>query len=290
MATLITLRRRIKAAQNVSKTTKAMQMIAASKLKRAQDAALAGRPYVQKLTELAQDVTLRTDDAKKHPYMRLSIDTNKTLLIAIAPDKGLCGGLVTNLLREFFSYSNTDKDAQMIVIGKKLENQVVKLSNEILASFHFGTTLPTFDIVFPIIQLINDYYLSGKVQSVKVLYTDFVSFFNQSPKVIQLLPISLPETDHEEKANTSSREMLYEPNLHEMVPELLKHYLEMSLFQYFLETYLSEQAARMIAMQNATNNAKDIISGLKLEYNKTRQAKITGELLDIIGGRANAGA
>ena len=265
-----------------------MQMIAASKLKKAQDAALAGRPYVQKLTELAQDVTFRTEDAKKHPYMRLSLDSNKTLLIAIAPDKGLCGGLVTNLLKEFFSYSRTEKDAQMIVIGKKLESQVVKLPNEILASFHFGTTLPAFDIVFPIIKLINDYYLSGKAQSVKVLYTDFVSFFNQSPKVVQLLPISLPERDEAEKKSETQMDMLYEPSLEEIVPELLKHYLEMSLFQFFLETYLSEQAARMIAMQNATNNAKDIISGLKLEYNKTRQAKITGELLDIIGGRATA--
>ncbi|MBI5044755.1 MAG: ATP synthase F1 subunit gamma [Candidatus Levybacteria bacterium] len=290
MATLISLRRRIKAAQNVSKTTRAMQMIAASKLKRAQDAALAGRPYVQKLTELAQDITLRTEDAKKHPFMRLSIDNDKTLLIAIAPDKGLCGGLVTNLLREFFIYSRDEKNAQMIVVGKKLENQVVKLQNEVLAAFHFGTTLPTFDVVFPIIKLINEYYLSGKVQSVKVLYTDFVSFFNQSPKVVQLLPISLPESSDQEKKNVAQADMLYEPSLEEMVPELLKHYLEMSLFQYFLETYLSEQAARMIAMQNATNNAKDIISGLKLEYNKTRQAKITGELLDIIGGRTGAQA
>ncbi len=282
MATLISLRRRIRAAQNVSKTTRAMQMIAASKLKRAQDAALAGRPYVSKLTELAQEVTLRTTDAQKHPYMQLSVDTNKTLLIAISPDKGLCGGMITNILREFFGYTRDNKETEMIVVGKKLENQVVKLPNEVLATFHFGTTLPTFDVVFPIINLINDYYLSGKVSSVKVLYTDFVSFFTQSPKVVQLLPIALPEVTEEKPTNEF---MLYEPNLSEMVPTLLKHYLEMSLYQYFLETYLSEQAARMLAMQNATNNAKDIIDGLKLEYNKTRQAKITGELLDIIGGR-----
>lgn len=261
-----------------------MQMIAASKLKRAQEAALSGRPYVQKLTELAQEVTFRTQDAKKHPYMRLSVDTNKTLLIAIAPDKGLCGGLVTNLLKEFFSYAKEEADSQMIVVGKKLETQVVKLPNEILATFHFGTTLPIFDVVFPIIKLINEYYLSGKVSSVKVLYTDFVNFFNQSPKVIQLLPIALPEQTEEK--TSSSEFMLYEPKLEDMIPELLKHYLEMSLFQYFLETYLSEQAARMLAMQNATNNAKDIIASLQLEYNKTRQAKITSELLDIIGGRS----
>jgi len=284
MATLISLRRRIKSAQNISKTTKAMQMIAASKLKKAQDAALTGRPYIQKLTELAQDVTSRVEDSQKHPYMKLSIDSNKTLLIAIAPDKGLCGGLVTNILREFFTYSRSLHDSPMIVVGKKLENQVVKLPNEVLATFHFGTTLPSFEIVFPIISLINDYYLTGKVNSVKVLYTDFVSFFSQAPKVVDLLPIALPERTE----TTTSKLMLYEPNLSEMIPSLLTHYLEMNLYQYFLETYLSEQAARMLAMQNATNNARDIIDGLKLEYNKTRQAKITGELLDIIGGRAQA--
>jgi len=284
MATLISLRRRIKAAQNVSKTTRAMQMIAASKLKRAQDAALAGRPYVEKLGELAKEVTLRTEDANKHPYMKLSIDSNKTLLIAIAPDKGLCGGLITNLLREFFTYNKDEKNNPMIVVGKKLENQVIKLPNEVIATFHFGTTLPKFDVVYPLITLINDYYLTGKVSSVKVLYTDFVSFFNQTPKVVQLLPIALPAENDEDK-NSQNTEMLYEPKLSEMAPELLKHYVEMTLFQYFLETYLSEQAARMLAMQNATNNAKDIIDALKLEYNKTRQAKITGELLDIIGGR-----
>jgi F-type H+-transporting ATPase subunit gamma len=290
MATLITLRRRIKATQNVSKTTRAMQMIAASKLKKAQDAALAGRPYVEKLGELAKEVSLRTDDANKHPYMKLSIDTNKTLLIAIAPDKGLCGGLITNLLREFFTYNKTDKDNPMIVVGKKLENQVIKLPNEVIATFHFGTTLPKFDVVYPLITLINDYYLTGKVSSVKVLYTDFVSFFNQTPRVVQLLPIALPLTNDEAKnqLDNQSSEMLYEPKLSEMAPELLKHYVEMTLFQYFLETYLSEQAARMLAMQNATNNAKDIIDALKLEYNKTRQAKITGELLDIIGGRSES--
>lgn len=284
MATLIALKRRIKAAQNVSKTTRAMQMIAASKLKKAQDAALSGRPYVEKLSHLTQLLTYKVEDTKKHPYMKLNTTTNKSLLIAIAPDKGLCGGLVTNILREFFIHSRENKDASMIVIGKKLENQIVKLQNEVIASFHFGTTLPTFDVVFPIINLINDYYLSGKVQSVKVLYTDFVSFFNQQPKIIDLLPIALPEGE------IDKTDFLYEPSLEKMMPNLLKHHLEMTLYQFFLESYLSEQAARMMTMQNATNNAKDIIDGLKLEYNKTRQAKITGELLDIIGGRSEAHA
>ena len=284
MATLLTLKRRIRAAQNVSKTTKAMQMIAASKLKKAQDAALSSRPYVQKLTDLTQDIASKTDDTNKHPYMKLNTTNNKTLLIALSPDKGLCGGLITNLLKEFYSYTKENKEASFIVLGKKLETQVTKLENEVIASFVFGTTLPKFEMVYPLTKLIDEYYLSGKVSQVKVLYTDFSSFFSQTPKVATLLPIALAEDTN----RSDDSFQLYEPELSQMTPALLRHYLEMSLYQFMLESYLSEQAARMLAMQNATTNAKDIIEGLKLEYNKTRQAKITSELLDITGGRAQA--
>lgn len=287
MATLISLKRSIKAAQNVSKTTRAMQMIAASRLKRAQEATLSSRPYVQKLTELTQKLSTKVNDKDKHPYMTLSTTDNKTLLIALSPDKGLTGGLVTNLLREFMQYMTKNDNSSYILIGKKFESQVVKMKNEVIATFHFGTTLPTLDIVYPLITLINDYYLSGKVTSVKVLYTNFNNFFSQTPTVTQLLPIALPEAS---ETKTQEDTMLYEPSISEMMPQLLKHYLEMSLYQFILESFLSEQAARMIAMQNATNNAKDIIQAYKLEYNKTRQAKITNELLDIIGGKGVAHA
>lgn len=282
MATLLSLKRRIKAAQNVSKTTKAMQMIATSKLKKAQEAALTSRPYVTKLTELTQAVTLQTADAHKHPYMILNKDAKGSLLIVLSPDKGLCGGLITNLIKEFFTNVRASEDTSLIVMGKKLENQASKVNRDIIASFNFGTKLPPFSSVFPILTLINDYYLTGKVQSVKVLYTDFTNLFTQRPKVVQILPVALPEA-----ATTSTDELtLYEPSLPELVPSLLTHYVEMSLYQLFLESFLSEQAARMIAMQNATNNAKDIIEELRLEYNKTRQSKITSELLDIVGGRS----
>lgn len=287
MATLLTLRRRIKSAQNISKTTRAFQMIAASRLKKAQEAALASRPYVKKLTSLTKDLSEKTEDKSIHAYISPPGETTKTLVIALSPDKGLCGGLVTNLLREFFTYAKTDEDASYIVIGKKLENQVVKLKNEVVASFVFGTTLPKFDSVFPIVKLINDEYLSGKVSKVKVIYTDFNSMFSQSPKVANLLPITLADTKSDEDEEDQDRDafQLYEPPISDILPYLLNHYLEMSLYQFMLESYLSEQAARMMAMQNATNNAKDIIEALRLEYNKTRQAKITSELLDIGGGR-----
>ncbi|MBI2034365.1 MAG: ATP synthase F1 subunit gamma [Candidatus Levybacteria bacterium] len=281
MATLHILKRRIKAAQNVSKTTRAMQMIAASKLKRAQEAALSSRPYVDKLTVLTQGINRKISDEQKHPYLELKKDTGKTLIILLAPDKGLCGGLITNLLREFLTLTDKEKAVSYVVVGKKAESSVIHLNTEVIASFPFGNTLPTFDMVYPIAKLIDDHYLSGKVHAVKILYTNFVSIFSQKPVTATLLPVTLPQETIEQQ-NTVT---LFEPNFTDLIPTLLKHYLEMAIYQYLLESYVSEQASRMIAMQNATTNAKDIIADLQLEYNKSRQSKITNEILDITGSR-----
>ncbi|MBI2443185.1 MAG: ATP synthase F1 subunit gamma [Candidatus Levybacteria bacterium] len=290
MATLLSIKRRIRAAQNVSKTTKAMQMIAASKLKKAQDATLASRPYVEKVSVLVADIADRIEQKEFHPYMNINSIAGKSLIIALSPDKGLCGGLITNLLREFFAASDANKNASYVVIGKKLEGQVTKLQNEVLATFHFGTTLPKFDVVFPLIKLIDEYYLSQKVDTVKVLYTDFTSIFSQTPKVVTLLPVTLPHSEPTDEKSDQNHFALFEPDVQSLLPDLLRHYLEMTIYQYFLESYVSEQASRMIAMQNATNNAKDIITELQLEYNKTRQSKITSELLDITGSKRAEGA
>ena len=158
MATLLSLKRRIRAASNISKTTKAFQMIATSRLKKAQEATLASRPYVQKLTELAQDLSSKKDDRVTHPYIHNTTESTKSLVIALSPDKGLCGGLITNLIKEFYQHTKIEQDASYIVVGKKIEGQVTKLNNEIVASFAFGTTLPSFDMVYPITKLINDYF------------------------------------------------------------------------------------------------------------------------------------
>ncbi len=278
MANALLLKRRIRTAQNVSKTTRAMQMVAASKLKRAQQAVLATRPYVEKLTEIAQDIMQRLDQASRHPYMKSTNATGKTLLLVIAPDKGLCGGLITNLTREYFSF-HQDSNYYLIGIGRRIEHAVARSQNQVIASFPFGTILPTVDMVYPLSKMIDEYFLGGKVDNVKVLTTRFESVFNQKPQVSTLLPLSIPES--EEKTDNASAFQLFEPGISAILPGLLKRYLEMSLYQYLLESFVSEQAARMIAMQNATDNAKDIIEELTLEYNKARQARITSEILDI---------
>ena len=279
MANLLSLKRRIQTAQNVSKTTRAMQMIAASKLKKAQKRALSLRLYAEKLIALTQNLTAKVEKESRHYYMIGSLTANKTLVIVLSPDKGLCGSLITNLLREFLRINNNHEQFSYITVGKKVEHQIVNIAkNEVLASFPFGTTTPTFDMVYPITYIIDEYFMKRKVDSVKILYSHFESVFTQKTKVATLLPIAIPQ---EEEVKNKNSAYLFEPNLKTLLPPLLNHYLQMTIYRYLLESFASEQGARMIAMQNATTNAKEVILELRLEYNKSRQEKITNEILDI---------
>jgi F-type H+-transporting ATPase subunit gamma len=283
MASKLQLTRRIKTAQNISKTTKAMQMLAASKLKKAQDAALTSRPYVEKLLEVTGRLTNGVEKAQLPAYMKEGKQNGKTLFVVIAPDKGLCGGLVTNLSRELLRQSKSDD--VFLTIGKKIESPVARMTKNLVASFPFGTTLPTYDQVYPITKIIDEQFLGSKVDKVVILSTHFVNMFIQKPDVTNLLPVAPIEVIQEgKKVDQKFEFQLFEPDLESILPDLLKRYMEMGLYQEMLESYLSEQSARMISMQNATNNAKDIIEDLKLEYNKTRQAGITNQILDITSG------
>lgn len=280
MANLLILKRRIRAAGNVSKTTRVMQMIAASKLKKAQDATLAGRPYVEKLSAIAQNLVLKLDSKYTHEYMKKQ-EGSRNLVLIFAPDKGLCGGLITNLIREFISFDSQNKDSIYIIVGKKVESAIANSQKELVASFKFGTSLPSFDTVFPIIKIIDEYFLTKKVTSVKIISTSSVNVFSQKPKITNILPIEFPQDKP-----SSAPFTLFEPNPQKLLPPLLKHYLEMTIYQQMLESFASEQGARMVAMQNATDNALEIVQDLQLLYNKGRQEKITNEILDIGGAAA----
>lgn len=285
MANTLQLLRRIKTAQNISKTTKAMQMIAASKLKKAQDAALSSRPYVEKLLSLTADLPKRVEKPLLPVYMKPVKPNGKTLYIVIAPDKGLCGGLIANLTREIIHQAKNEDS--FVTIGKKSESPVTRISKNVVASFPFGNTLPSYDVVYPIAKVIDEQYLSGKADKVILISTHFVNLFTQKPYVTDLLPVIPAESDTTVSKATDSFQ-LFEPDLETILPDLMKRYMEMTIYQEMLESYLAEQSARMLSMQNATNNAKEIIEDLKLEYNKTRQAKITSEILDITGASAVA--
>jgi len=251
-------------------------MIAASKLKRAQDATLASRPYFSKLSNLSQSLIAKAGEDYQHPYVASRGEGNKTLLLVFAPDKGLCGGLITNLLKKLLDF-NKENDATYITLGKKVEHNVAVLNKEIIAAFPFGTTLPSFALVLPLKKIIDEYFLTGKVSSVKILSTNFQSVFTQTPQIIDVLPVKLA-ADQEENGSAFS---LFEPSAEALLSPILEHYLEMTLYQQLLESFVSEQAARMLSMQNATNNALDIIQDLRLLYNKVRQERITSEILDI---------
>lgn len=299
MANTIQLKRRIKTAQNVSKTTKALQMISASKLKRAQNAATAQKPYVERIGTLVRDLTQKVDTTFHHPYMQPNDDATNTLVIVLSPDKGLCGGLVTNLIREYIKLRN-DETIDLVTVGKKIEHAAVTGKNTLIASFPFGNILPPFNMVYPIQKIVDEYYLSKKVKTVKVLYNNFINVFTQVPTLATLLPVQLEHEQHllyretntkvkiepKEEKTKEQAFTLFEPHPKAMLPILLQRYLEVSLYQYLLESHVSEHAARMLAMQNATDNARDIITQLTLEYNKARQEKITNEILDISSATA----
>jgi F-type H+-transporting ATPase subunit gamma len=280
MATTLSLRRRIKTARNISKTTRALQMISASRLKRAQEAALSARPYVNKLVTVTQSLAPLPGVAPlaSHPYMELHNTSGKTLYIIISPDKGLCGGLVTNLAREYIKSKNDH--AFFVTVGKKIEGVVAPTSKKLLAAFPFGRTVPSFSMVAPLSKIIDEYYLTHQVDAVKIITTKFMNVFSQTPVVTNVLPIAFEGDGQKEEAE----ERIFEPSRHELMPSLLRRYIDMVIYQHLLESYASEQAARMIAMQNATNNAKDVVNALTLLYNKARQEKITKEILDITSG------
>lgn len=275
MANLLSLKRRIKAANNVSKTTRAMQMIAVSKLKKAQDATIAGRPYVEKLSSISSNILGKLNNKYNHEYMKKN-ENAKTLVIVFSPDKGFCGGLVSNLINEILNFDSKNKSNIYLTVGKKTESTIVGLQKKLIASFKFGTTLPGFDMVLPIVKIIDEYFLGQKVGNVKIISTNFLSLFSQKPIVTNILPIEFPKTE-------SASFSLFEPAPEKLLPPLLRHLLEMIIYQQLLESYASEQGARMIAMQNATDNATEIVQDLQLEYNKGRQEKITNEILDIGG-------
>lgn len=286
MATLLSLKKRIGTAKNVSKTTKAMQMIAASKLKRAQEAALSSRPYSEKLSLISKNLLFKIEQENYHDYMKSTEKSNKTLLIVFSPEKGLCGALATNIANELIKQNRENKDLLIVTIGKKIQSSVRLMQNEVIASFELGTGLPQFSMVFPVLSIIDDYFLNEKVSKVQILFPKFMSLFSQTPQIQTLLPIEIPEEQPEDISGFT----LFEPKPEQIIPSLLRHYLETLTHQYFLETYFSEQASRMLSMKNATDNAQEIIESLELEYNKSRQEKITSELLDSSGGAVYASA
>lgn len=275
MPNLRELRSRIRSIESTSRVTKALQMIAAAKMKKAQDKVLDGRAYSKKLNSIIGNVY------KSNPEV-FSADSNdeKNLVLLVTPDRGLCGALVSNILKEASKFIESIKEDyyEIRVIGKKGTSFVSKLNNK-YESFKVSD-MPTFDEVSPITGNISkDINING-FSKVFILYTEFISTAVQKPKIKQLLPIEL-ELNNSEKANN---EFLYEPGLDEVSKALIPRYVETSIFNSILDSVASEHSARLVAMQNATDNANELKEDLTLDLNKARQQQVTSEILDIIGG------
>ncbi len=279
------IRRRIKSVKNTAQITKAMQMVASSKMRKAQLAALAGRPYASLMNNMLAHVSGHSGDFS-HPLMEKR-DVKKRVVILVSTDKGLCGALNSNLTREAAKF---DKNTTVFVCaGRKGAQFVARTKRQLVAEFTYKDS-PIFAEARSISKFVQEMFLKGEVDQVDVLYTNFISTLNQKPEVLPLLPIGeirgvqagvVGEQSSVDLQKSSDLEFLFEPGAEGVLGSLLPHYLNFQVYQILLEAKASEHSSRMVAMKNATDNAKQLIKDLTLEYNKLRQANITKELLEI---------
>lgn len=283
MATLRQIRRRIRSIQNTAKITKAMELVAASKMRRAQARALAGRPYAEKmrwvLADLAETVPFQ-DPETLHPLLRRREEVQAIEVVLITPDRGLCGGLPANLNRRAAGFIlESGKPTRIVAVGRKGRDFMRRSGQDIVADFINMGDNPSYEDVRPIAQVAMQDFIAGEADEVYLIYAHFVSTMVQRPEVFKLLPVEPPA-----EAATWGVDYIYEPHRDAVLAELLPRYVERQLYEAVLEAIASEQSARMVAMRNATENANDMIRELTLVYNKARQDAITKELLDITGG------
>ncbi len=274
------VKQRINTAQNIAKITKAMEMVSASKMKRAQQAALAARPYAKALEDSLRRVATQNPDYV-HPLLSKH-ELGSELLIIVATDRGLCGSLNQNLFKITTKWLTDHKEGKVVVVGKKAVAFARYMGLDVLATFvNLPDRINSGDLV-PLSTLVTDRFTRQELKSVDLLFADFINTLSQQPKLISLLPIGkLPSSPDTLSALETSNEFLFEPSSHDILDELLPYYLENTIFQTFLEAKASEHSARMVAMKNASDNAKDLVRELRLLYNKSRQESITNELLDI---------
>ena len=286
MNTARDLRRRIRSVGSTSQITKAMQMVAASKMRKAQDAALAGRPFVDLLYRIQQDATAQLRDFK-HPLLEVR-PVRKRAVILIGGDKGLCGALNTNLFRVASQFD--PQSTLFITAGRKAAQFIARTKRQLVAEFVYGDS-PEFREARAIAASACELFLKREVDQVQIITTRFINTLTQEPLSIEFLPVGeikslkihVAEPREEQRLDTTAA--VFEPGAEAVMGYLLSHYLDIYVYQVLLNAKASEQSARMVAMKNATDSADDLIKDLTLEYNKLRQTSITSQLLEIEGGQ-----
>ncbi|MSQ08567.1 MAG: ATP synthase F1 subunit gamma [Dehalococcoidia bacterium] len=283
MANTRDLRRRIRSVKNIAKVTGAMQLIAASKMRRAQQAAEEGKAYADKIQVVLSDLVASLDQENLPPEAALLTqrEVSKTLMVLVTPDRGLCGALVSNILRVAATIVRDSKTPVATVsVGRKGETFIVRTGNELRAAFKLSDR-PRFEETTPITRIVVEEFRNHKADRVVIVYSDFKNLLIQRPVVTQLLPV---EPSKAENATHSS--YIYEPSAAAVLERIVPRYIETVVYHAILEAAASEHSARMVAMQKATDAASDFVEDLTLDLNKARQEQITGELLDIVGGVA----
>jgi F-type H+-transporting ATPase subunit gamma len=284
------IRGKIKSVENTKKITKAMEMVAASKMRKAQERMRAARPYADKIRNITAHLS-QANPEYKSPYQRTGGDAKAVGYIVVTTDKGLCGGLNTNILR---TVTNRMKDVQTagqaiqaVAIGNKGFGFLNRIGANVVSHAVQLGDAPQLEKLIGPVKVMLDAFVAGKLDSVQICYTKFINTMKQEPVVEQLLPLSaerLSQSDAEKKQY--GWDYIYEPDAPTVIDELVTRYVEALVFQAVAENMASEQSARMVAMKAATDNAGNLIAELKLIYNKTRQAAITKELSEIVGGAA----
>lgn len=294
MSSIREIRRHIRSVRNISKVTRAMQMVAASKMRRAQEQVLATRPYAQKAWELLTHLAalaVRTEQ-EEHPLLA-ERPVNAVGLVVITSDKGLCGGYNHNLLRVVTEYLQAqDKPVKVITVGRKGRDFMLRIRANLVADFTGVPALPSLLDVLPIARTVLDDYLAGVYDEVLLAYTDFVNTLVQRPVIRRLLPLrvagDLTEQAVSEYVGGGPRvripEYIYEPDPQAVLAQIVPRFTELQIYQAILESIASEHSARMVAMRNATDNANELLDQLTLSFNRARQTAITKEILDIVGG------
>ena len=282
MANIRIIRRRIRGVQSTAKITRAMEMIATSKMKRAQEAGLAGRAYAEKIHQVLADLAALPPTGKVlHPLLQRRL-TSKIAIVHITPDRGLCGGLHAALNRKTASFIlEQTVPITIIIVGRKGLDFMRRYRRDIHAEFTNLGDRPSLLDTLPISRIIIDDYTSGAIDLVYLVYAQFISTMVQRPIITQILPVEPAAIP-----TAQNVDYIYEPSPDMVLGELLPRFVEMQVYHAILESIASEQSARMVAMRNATDNARELIDELTLMYNKARQEAITKEILDIAGGAA----
>ncbi|KTD52006.1 H+-transporting ATP synthase chain gamma [Legionella quinlivanii] len=278
------IRTKIASVKNTQKITRAMEMVAASKMRKTQDAMRASKPYASKIYNVVKHIA-RANSEYRHPFMTVR-DIKRIGLIVITSDRGLCGGLNANLLRETIKnmrqWQQEGKEISLCVIGRKGQAFFRRVGGHVIASAdHLGDKPGVRDII-GVVKIMLDAFYQGEIDALHVVYNEFVNTMTQKPVIRQMLPLPTDEKDSSQLAH--HWDYIYEPDSKELLDALLERYSELQVYQAVVENIACEQAAKMIAMKSATDNAGALIKEFQLAYNKARQAAITQELAEIVGG------